>query len=305
MTKEQEKQLASYKKANATRKKILLARMGYKTEVKYFEALAISKKPSAKKATPVKVKTFKASKITETKDDSVPTDYIIAFDTTGSMASYIGAVKIHVEQLVDKLFTNTKDLRVGIVAFGDYCDMKSSTDFGKAYQVLDLTDNKEKIINFIRGAKSTDGGDGDEFYELVIKKINEESSWRKNTKHAVLLIGDAPCHKVGYHHGNIQNNQIDWREEAHKAKNLGIQYDTLMITDINWYEELSKITGGIALPFKSAATLDNIIEGTIYARASTSSFTTSYSSAMASGDKELIGAYKKMATSVADFDPNA
>lgn len=54
-------------------------------------------------------------------------------------------------------------MRIGIVAFGDYCDMNSSTDFGNAYQVLPLTDNREKIIKFINDAKNTGGGDNDEF----------------------------------------------------------------------------------------------------------------------------------------------
>ena len=40
-----------------------------------------------------------------------------------------------------------------------------------AYQVLDLTDDENKIIQFINKAQDTFGGDGDEFYELVIKKI--------------------------------------------------------------------------------------------------------------------------------------
>lgn len=45
--------------------------------------------------------------------------------TTGSMSAYINAVKNHVKELVPKLFGSNPDLRIGIVAFGDYCDMKS------------------------------------------------------------------------------------------------------------------------------------------------------------------------------------
>lgn len=42
-----------------------------------------------------------------------------------------------------------------------------------------LLDNREKIIKFINDAKNTGGGDSDEFYELVIKKITEETDWRE------------------------------------------------------------------------------------------------------------------------------
>lgn len=53
--------------------------------------------------------------------------------------------------------------------------MKSKDNFGKAYQVLDLTNDENKIIQFINEAQDNYGGDGDEFYELVIKKITEET----------------------------------------------------------------------------------------------------------------------------------
>lgn len=41
-------------------------------------------------------------------------DMVIAFDTTGSMSSYISAVKEHVKELVPKLFKQNPDLRRGI-----------------------------------------------------------------------------------------------------------------------------------------------------------------------------------------------
>lgn len=60
-------------------------------------------------------------------------DMVIAFDTTGSMSSYIGQVKARVKELVPRLMKANPNLRIGIVAFGDYCDMESSTKFGRAY----------------------------------------------------------------------------------------------------------------------------------------------------------------------------
>jgi len=44
-------------------------------------------------------------------------------------------------------------------------------------------------------AQNTSGGDGDEFYELVIKKIVEEMDWREGSTKAVLLIADANPHE--------------------------------------------------------------------------------------------------------------
>lgn len=123
-------------------------------------------------------------------------DMVIAFDTTGSMNAYIKAVKLQVKELIPKLFKQNPDLRIGIVAFGDYCDMPSKDRFGKAYQVCELTDNENRLIEFITKAQSTSGGDSDEFYELVIKKIVEETNWREGSTKAVLLIADAEPHEV-------------------------------------------------------------------------------------------------------------
>lgn len=42
---------------------------------------------------------------------------------------------------------------LGIVAFGDYCDMPSKDKFGKAYQVWPLTDDENGLIRFITQAQ--------------------------------------------------------------------------------------------------------------------------------------------------------
>lgn len=199
-------------------------------------------------------------------------DMVIAFDTTGSMSAYINAVKTHVKELVPKLFSSNPDLRIGIVAFGDYCDMKAPTLYGKAYQVLDLTNDENKIIRFINEAKGTSGGDGDEFYELVIKKITEETAWREGSTKAVLLIADAAPHKVGYSYKNIvKNAQIDWREEAKKASELGIKFDTMTIDPlhIEWYKELSAMTNGVSVLFKNSGKTSQVIEAAALSRGGT------------------------------------
>lgn len=78
---------------------------------------------------------------TETTQFAVPTvdgrlDMVIAFDTTGSMARYIDDVRNQVSELVPRLFKANQDLKLGIVAFGDYCDMVDAETFGDAYHGL-------------------------------------------------------------------------------------------------------------------------------------------------------------------------
>lgn len=55
-------------------------------------------------------------------------DMVIAFDTTGSMAQYIGAVRKEVSELVPQLFKDNDDLRLGIVAFGAPLEIRNDGD---------------------------------------------------------------------------------------------------------------------------------------------------------------------------------
>ena len=196
-------------------------------------------------------------------------DMVIAFDTTGSMAAYIGAVRQEVSDLVPKLFRDNPDLRLGIVAFGDYCDMPNAQEYGKAYQCILPTDNENELIRFIKNSQDTTGGDGDEFYELVIKKIVEETPWREGSTRSILLIADAHPHGLGYSYQNIiADNKIDWREEASKAASMKIKIDTVTITDAAWFRELSAMTNGTSIPFHTGYKTGRLVEAAIYAKGS-------------------------------------
>lgn len=222
-------------------------------------------------------------------------DMVIAFDTTGSMNAYIKAVKLQVKELIPKLFKQNPDLRIGIVAFGDYCDMPSKDRFGKAYQVCELTDNENRLIEFITKAQSTSGGDSDEFYELVIKKIVEETNWREGSTKAVLLIADAEPHRVGYSYNDrVVNNQIDWREEAKKAAEKGIKFDTLTINKTGWYKELSSTTNGVSAPFSTSSKTSQLVEAAALARGGEKTrglYKATMDSFEASGDTEMTAVY--------------
>jgi hypothetical protein len=224
--------------------------------------------------THVEVVTDDASTTKKAFEDVAPKevgklDMVIAFDTTGSMSAYIDAVRKEVADLIPKLFKDNPELRLGIVAFGDYCDMRNAKDFGIAYQCIMPTDNENELIRFIKESKDTSGGDGDEFYELVIKKIVEETPWREGSSRSILLIADAEPHELGYTYENIiEGNQIDWREEARKAAALKIKIDTVTITEARWFRELSALTNGTSVPFQTGYKTGRLMEAAIYAKGS-------------------------------------
>ena len=230
-------------------------------------------------------------------------DMVIAFDTTGSMAAYIDAVRKEVSELVPRLFKDNENLRLGIVAFGDYCDMKSATEFGDAYQCLMPTANENDIIKFVRETKNTSGGDGDEFYELVIKKIIEETPWRENSTKAILLISDANPHPLGYTYENyVVGNQIDWRKEAEKAARRKIKIDTVTITDEPWYKELSRMTNGISVPFESGHKTARLVEAAAMSRGSMASRMRFDKLAEDCRDEEMAAVYRSYRSERDDVD---
>ena len=221
-------------------------------------------------------------------------DMVIAFDTTGSMAAYIGGVRQEVADLIPKLFKDNPDLRLGIVAFGDYCDMINAQEFGIAYQSIMPTDNENELVRFIKESRDTSGGDGNEFYELVIKKIVEETPWREGSSRSILLIADAWPHNLGYSYENIiRDNKIDWREEARKAAEKKIKIDTVTITDAEWFRELSALTNGTSVPFHTGYKTGRLVEAAIYAKGSRKS--REYFDFMASEceDEEMKEVYKR------------
>lgn len=147
--------------------------------------------------------------------------------------------------------------------------MTNAQEFGDAYQCLMPTNNENEIVKFINDSKNTSGGDGDEFYELVIKKVVEETPWREGAAKVLLLISDAEPHPIGYTYKDyVVENQIDWRKEAEKAASIGIKIDTVSITGAPWYKELSDMTNGVNTLFKNSCKTARLVEAATLARGS-------------------------------------
>lgn len=146
------------------------------------------------------------------KRDTV--DLVFSFDTTGSMSPCIAQVRRNVQNIVKELFKEIPDLRIGIIAHGDYCDR------GDTINSLDLTTDQNEICRFIRNAPNTDGGDSDECYELVLHHARE-FKWTAGRNKAFVMIGDAEPHAVGYRYSG-KVNDLDWKNERDLLAEAGI-----------------------------------------------------------------------------------
>lgn len=167
------------------------------------------------------------------------TDIAISFDTTGSMSPCIAEVRRKVRETVDRLFREIPDLRIGIIAHGDYCDGSL------CISQVSFTDRQDILISFLNAVPNTNGGDSDECYELVLNTLNDWD-WRAD-KQAIVMIADALPHQVGYRYKDI-HNELDWRYEATRLAEKRVSiYAVEALGDRNsraFYEPLADLTNG-------------------------------------------------------------
>lgn len=204
-------------------------------------------------------------------------DILISFDSTGSMSPCIRQVRREVEKLVNDLF-QFDDVRVGMVNHGDYCDGSDG------YQALDFTSSKTKVIDFVNNSRNTSGGDADEFYEYVLQKA-QAFSWQ-GEKRALVMIGDAEPHRVGYSYYGV-TYRIDWKEEAQKLADMGVTIYPVQClnhrTSNYFYEGLAKIGQAPKLELHQFADINRLLTAVFYKQVDDSKVTSYGEQLKASG----------------------
>lgn len=164
-------------------------------------------------------------------------DLAISFDSTGSMYPCLSEVRRVVDKTVQKLFTEVVNLRIAIIAHGDYCDAYTRY----VTKTLDFTDNQQAIADFVRNVAPTDGGDSDECYERVLHEMRS-LNWRHDAIKSAIVIGDCEPHERGYRYGSIRVD-IDWREEAKELVNAGIHLYGVQCLGrrVSFYDKIAQI----------------------------------------------------------------
>lgn len=176
-----------------------------------------------------------------TTDISQLIEIVFTFDTTGSMYPVLSQVRQKAAQSVQRLFKQIPNLRVGIIAHGDYCD-EGRTYVTKHQQ---LTTDVDNIVKFINTVGATGGGDFPECYELVLQEIADQMDWTEGSKRAVAMIGDAPPHKP------TEYRKIDWRKELSRLVDMGITVHGVQAMNDReseaFYSELARKSNGAHL----------------------------------------------------------
>ncbi len=116
-------------------------------------------------------------------------DVYVAFDTTGSMGSYIGVVRNNIAEVTTALLDGKSDLRLSMNGIGDHCDGRNWI------QMYQLSADPGEVRGSIEDIVMTGGGDAPEAYECLAlqlaQRILRNSAGRKR---AVVLIGDSVPH---------------------------------------------------------------------------------------------------------------
>lgn len=181
-------------------------------------------------------------------------DVLISFDSTGSMYPCLAEARRKISEIITRLFNEYPDLRVGIIAHGDYCD-RDTTYVISEFQ---LSDNRADIVQFVNTVKPTNGGDGDECYELVLNRART-FGWRDEVKKIMIMVGDANPHMPGYrYHDHV--NMLNWKMEA---RMLAVENDVTIYTvkclngSSTFWNEVARIGNGVKLDLHQ---FNNILE---------------------------------------------
>lgn len=168
-------------------------------------------------------------------------DLLISFDDTGSMSSVRRQVRSQIRDLVEQLFKLIPNLRIGIIIHNDYCDRD-------LIQKLELTSDKQKIIEFVGRSSSNGGGDSNEAYAYVLNQIRQ-FSWTSENKLAI-VIADANPHEKGAWSAGHQE-MFDWREESRELGNSGVPIYAIQAlgnrSATKFYEGMAQLSKGLKL----------------------------------------------------------
>lgn len=189
-------------------------------------------------------------------------EVVFSFDTTGSMYPCLTQVRRKIKETVERLMTDIPNMRIGIIAHGDYCDK------GRPYVTkhLGLTADKKKLTHFVETVEATGGGDAPECYELVLREA-QSMAWKAGTRRCLVLIGDDVPHPPA-----DTPDKIDWRDELDKLAKMGVPVYGVQCLgrrhSTKFYEELAKKSGGFHISLDQFSYITDLVLAICYKQSS-------------------------------------
>lgn len=231
----------------------------------FFESISPKKKITKKTTITLVEETETIEEVEEVEKTTVPKlstepiEVVFSFDTTGSMYPCLTQVRRDIGDMVERLFAEIPNIRIGIIAHGDYCDADIYVT-----KILDITTDSDKICKFINNVESTFGGDAPECYELVLHQARS-LNWTSGKNKVLVMIGDATPHMPHEHQNYLS---LDWRNELGLLCESGIHVYAVQALNrgyaTSFYREMAERTGGFHLNLNQFSDIRDLVMSVCY-----------------------------------------
>ncbi|XP_013380967.1 uncharacterized protein LOC106152040 isoform X1 [Lingula anatina] len=187
-------------------------------------------------------------------------EVVFSFDTTGSMYSVLTQVRTKLKDTVTRLLRDIPNIRIGIIAHGDYCDYNKYV-----LRSADLTSSVDTLVDFVETVPVTSGGDTPECYEWVLRKA-QQLDWAEDSAKALVVIGDCEPHPPSY-----TDQNINWHDELDVLSGMGVKVygvQAMNNTDVkDFYQELAEKSGGAYITFQQFGLITDMFLAVCYTQA--------------------------------------
>ncbi|XP_060554258.1 uncharacterized protein LOC132715285 isoform X2 [Ruditapes philippinarum] len=181
-------------------------------------------------------------------------DVVISFDTTYSMYSCLEHVKSKMKGMIRLLKSKIPDIRVGVIAHGDY----DTNLYLIKYE--DLTADADSLCSFVNATGCNRGSTSDECYELALHYSRTKLSWRDNSSRTLIMIGDCRPHDVD----DPQNEQkIDWEDEIRQLREMYVKINAVQCQNRafadSFYQKIASSTFGHYVSLNDMNKIEEVI----------------------------------------------
>ncbi len=185
-------------------------------------------------------------------------DLVIVFDATGSQVPHWDVMQAGINHLIDHVTQFSGGIRIGIVAYRDYCDVRH----GKLVEIQSFTNDAQQLTRFAASVECYGGGgNGGEAVEVGLHEAVRLLHESEASKRIVVLIGDEPAHGVM----NCIHKDLNYKTETAAIRKMKVPIYTVCTLDYNHrivrehYQWYASQTGGRALLLGNIRDLHDIL----------------------------------------------